>query len=338
MTTTGGPDVLHWQEIPAPILTQATHVKVKLQAAGLNPIDTKLRQRGTFYPEQMPAILGCDGAGIVTEVGAEVTHLQPGDEVFFCAGGLGERHTGNYAEYAVVDASLVVPKPPSLSFIEAAAAPLVLITAWEALYDRGRLEAGQTVLIHAGAGGVGHVAIQLAKRRGARVLTTVGTPDKARLVRQLGADEPILYRQVNLRDTVLSLTQGQGVDLALDTVGGLTFFETIPLVKVYGDLVTILEPNYELGTLKEARSRNLRLGFTLMLTPALLGLPVALAQQRQILEHCADWLEQGQLSIHVGQTFPLAEAAAAHRALEAGHSTGKIVLEIPGESVSSSSS
>ena len=148
MSKPGTPEVLELQDVPPPQITQPNQILVKLQAAGINPIDTKIRSRGTFYPDQMPAILGCDGAGIVEAVGNKVQKFQPGDEVYFCAGGLGEKGTGNYAEYAVVEEHLVAFKPKSLSFEEAAAAPLVLITAWKALYDRGRLEAGNTVLVH----------------------------------------------------------------------------------------------------------------------------------------------------------------------------------------------
>ncbi|MCA1991991.1 MAG: alcohol dehydrogenase catalytic domain-containing protein, partial [Coleofasciculus sp. S288] len=192
MTAAGEPEVLQLQDVPQPKLQNDTQILVRLHAAGVNPIDTKLRQRGTFYPDQMPAILGCDGAGVVEAAGSNVQRFRVGDEVYFCAGGLGKSGTGNYAQYTVVDERLVALKPTSLSFSEAAAAPLVLITAWESLYDRGRLEAGRKVLIHAGAGGVGHVAIQLAKLRGTEVCTTVGSQEKARLVRQLGADHPIL--------------------------------------------------------------------------------------------------------------------------------------------------
>lgn len=328
MTAPGNPDVLELREVPEPQLASPTEILVRLKAAGINPIDTKLRRRGTFYPDQMPAILGCDGAGIVEEVGSVVQSFQPGDEVYFCAGGLGKAGTGNYAEFTVIEEHLAAHKPPSLSFAEAAAAPLVCITAWESLYDRGKLTAGQKVLIHAGAGGVGHVAIQLAKLRGAAVCTTVGNQDKARLVRQLGAELPILYQQTDFVAAALNWTEEEGVDLAFDTVGGKVFFDTCPAVRVYGDLVTILEPDVSLATWKVARNRNLRISLELMLTPALMGLTAAQQHQTDILRQCASWLEQGKLQIHLHQTFPLAEAAAAHEALERGSMTGKIVLII----------
>ena len=330
MTAPGSPDVLQIRELPDPTIKKPTEILVRLKAAGINPIDTKIRRRGTFYPNQMPAILGCDGAGIVEAVGSGVRQFQPGDEVYFCGGGLGQAGTGNYAQLAVVEEHLVTRKPASLSFTEAAAAPLVSITAWESLYDRGRLEAGQKVLIHAGGGGVGHVAIQLAKLRGAEVCTTVGNQDKARLVRHLGADYPILYKKTNFVQAALDWTEGKGVDLAFDTVGGRTFFDTCRAVRVYGDLVTILEPDSSLGNLKVARNRNLRISLELMLTPALMGLSDPQRHQTHILSQCASWIDQGKLKIHLSQTFPLEEAAAAHAVLEAGSLTGKIALTMEG--------
>ena len=328
MTEAGSPEVLQLQEVPQPRIEKDTEILVRLRAAGVNPIDTKLRQRGTFYPDQMPAILGCDGAGVVEAVGSGVQRFQVGDEVYFCAGGLGEHRTGNYAQLAVVDERMVARKPSSLSFAEAAAAPLVLITAWEALYDRGRLEAGQRVLIHAGAGGVGHVAIQLAKLKGAEVCTTVGSQDKARLARQFGADHSILYKQTDFVQAALDWTGGEGVDLAFDTVGSKTFYDTFPAVRVYGDVVTILEPDPTHINWKTARSRNLRISLELMLTPMLQGVVAAQQHQAEILNQCATWIDEGKLKIHLSQTFPLQDAAGAHKALETGSTTGKIALLI----------
>ena len=328
MSQPGTPEVLQLQDVPPPQITQPQQILVKLQAAGINPIDTKIRSRGTFYPDQMPAILGCDGAGIIEVVGDRVQQFQPGDEVYFCAGGLGEKGTGNYAEYAVVAEHFVALKPKSLSFSEAAAAPLVLITAWEALYDRARLVAGSTVLIHGGAGGVGHVAIQLAKIKGAQVATTVSSPDKERLVLSLGADKPILYQQTDFVEAVLNWTNSRGVDVAFDTIGGKVFFATCNAVKIYGDLVTILEPNSDLGTLKVARQRNLRIGLELMLTPMLKGLTEYQKCHGEILRQCATWIDEQKLKIHLHRSFPLAEAAIAHKTLEQGSMTGKIALSI----------
>jgi NADPH2:quinone reductase len=325
--TPGSPSVLKLQDIPAPTIQTETEVLVRLRAAGINPIDTKLRSRGTFYPEKTPHVLGCDGAGVVEAVGAGVQSFQVGDEVFFCNGGLGGSR-GTYAEFAVVDQRFLAIKPANLSFAEAAAAPLVLITAWESLYDRGRLQAGQTVLIQAGAGGVGHVAVQLAKLQGAEVCTTVSSQEKANFVKQLGADSVILYKNTDVVEEVLTWTQGQGVDLAFDTVGGETFYQTIPAVKIYGDLVTILEPDPALGNLKTARMRNLRISLELMLTPMLQSLVEEQEQQAHILQQCARLCDRNLLKIHVSQTFPLEQAQAAHELLETGSVTGKLVLLI----------
>lgn len=324
MREPGGPEVLSCVDLPAPELERPTEVRVRLKAAGVNPVDTKIRARGTLVPETLTAVLGCDGAGVVEAVGAEVTRFKPGDEVWFCDGGLGGPR-GNYAELIVVDESVAQPKPRSLDFAQAAAAPLVLITAWEALYDRAALREGQRVLIHAGAGGVGHVAIQLARLAGARVATTVSSAEKARFVQDLGAEYTINYREESLRDALADWTEGQGVDVAFDTVGPAVFRETIPLMAVYGDLVTILDPGSDLD-FKEARNRNLRISLELMLTPQLRGLTDALAHQGEILCRCAELFDAGKLRIHVAEQFPLEQAAAAHRRLEAGGATGKYVL------------
>jgi NADPH:quinone reductase len=326
MTVAGNPEVLQFIDVPKPSLVTNTEILVKLNAAGVNPIDTKLRQRGTFFPDKMPAILGCDGAGVVEAVGVGVKRFSVGDEVYFCNGGLGG-HQGNYAEYTTVDERFVARKPKSVSFAVAAAAPLVLITAWEALYERGRLEPGEKVLVHAGAGGVGHVGIQLAKLKGATVCTTVGSDEKASLVRELGADWVINYKQVDFAQATLDWTGGEGVDLAFDTVGGETFYKTFPAVRVYGDIVTILEPDAK--TLwKAARSRNLRIGMELMLTPMLQGMVEAQQHQGEILEQCANWIDEGKLKVHVGHELGLVDAAKAHQLLESGSMTGKIVLII----------
>ncbi len=325
MTDIGPPEVLQPQEMEEPQISTPTQIKVRLHAAGVNPIDTKIRQRGLFYGAQPPAILGCDGAGEVVEVGDQVNRFQVGDLVWFCHGGLG-REQGNYAEYTVLEESRAEFKPARITMTEAAGGPLVLITAWEALFDRGHLKEGQVALIHAGAGGVGHVAIQLAKLAGAKVIATVSTPEKAGLARNLGADAVIDYRNQDLAQAVAELTGGQGVDLVFDTVGPEVFRASIGLLAEYGTLVTILDPGpFET---KEARNRNLTIAFTLMLTPALKDLPEALAHQGEILRRCGEWLAEEKMKIHVGQTLPLDQAAEAHRIIEAGHATGKIVLEI----------
>jgi len=326
MTAVGPPGVLQLREVEDPVLHTDTQIRVRVKAAGVNPVDTKLRTRGLFYEDALPAILGCDGAGIVEETGAAVTRFRPGDEVWLCNGGLGGE-PGCYAEMTVVDETVARAKPKGLSFTQAAAAPLVLITAWESLFDRGRLEAGRTVLVHAGAGGVGHVAIQLARLAGARVTTTVSTPEKSAFVRELDADHSIAYRERDFVVATLEWTGGLGADLVLDTLGGEVFQQSIAATAHYGDLVTILDPGSAVDW-KEARNRNLRIGLELMLTPMLRDLPEARAHHGEILDTCARWLDEGKLRIHVQQSFPLAEAAQAHRLIEAGHVQGKLVLEM----------
>ncbi len=324
MTDAGGPEVLQLQEVPRPSLKKDTDLLVRLHAAGINPIDTKLRQRGSFYPDKNPTILGCDGAGVVEAVGEAVDSFQVGDEIYFCQGGVGGPK-GNYAEYAVVDQRFVAKKPASVSFAQAAAAPLVLITAWEALYDRARIDAGQQVLIHAGAGGVGHVAIQLAKLKGSEVCTTISSEEKAAFVRNMGADLAINYKQKDFVEAVLEWTDHEGVDVAFDTVGSELFEKTFPAVRIYGDLVTILAPDPSTDW-KVARNRNLRISLELMLTPMLEENVHYLLEQAMILRDCARMIDKGQLKIQLTKTFPLAEAAEAHTLLEGGSMTGKLVL------------
>jgi len=324
MTKAGSPDVLEYTEIAEPEITQLMQVKVKIHAAGVNPIDTKVRRMAMFYPEKLPAVLGCDLAGEVVAVGAGVTKFNIGDKVWACHGGLGDEQ-GCYAEFSVLDQRWLSLMPDT-SFTTAAAAPLVLITAWGALFDRGRLQAGETVLIHAGAGGVGHVAIQLAKNKGARVITTVSATEKAELVKSLGADEVILYKQENVLERINKLTEGQGVDLVLDTVGGNVFAQSIPLTAHFGRIVTLLAVDQV--DLSEARVRNLSISFELMLTPLLRHLDKARDQHVAILSQCADLINAGELQVYVEQVMPLAEASQAHSKVEQGHGAGKVVLEL----------
>ncbi len=324
MRETGEPEVLQWVERPRPDITAPQALLVKLSAAGINPVDAKIRRNGSLIAAGLPAVPGCDGAGVVEAVGASVTRFQPGDAVWFCHGGVGGT-VGNYAEYLVLDQSLAQPKPRHLDMIAAAAAPLVLITAWEALHDRARIRVGQRVLIHGGAGGVGHVAIQLAKAARARVCTTVSSPEKAAFAQALGAEHCINYQDDDVVESVMEWTAGQGVEIALDTVGAAVFRQTIPAMAYYGDLVTILDPGADLD-LKEARQRNLRISLELMLTPMLRDLSEARAHQCDILRRCGELIDRGELRIQVSQTFPLEQAAAAHRLIEQGHVTGKLAL------------
>ncbi len=332
MTREGVSDVLELRELPEPVIADPQQIKVRLHAAGVNPVDTKQRVRGLYFPGALPAVLGCDGAGVVVETGTAVTRFRVGDAVWFCDGGIGGDQ-GCYAEYKVLHQDHARRKPASLDYLQAAAGPLVLITAWEALFDRARLfererlAPGTRVLIHGGTGGVGHVAIQLAAIAGARVITTVASRDKAERARALGAEAVILYREQDFVTAANDWTGSAGVDIALDTVGGELFRRTIGCVAHYGDLVTLLDPGADVSW-KEARIRNLHIGFVLMLTPQLRGLAGARAHHGEILDRCAAWCDAGRLDIDVGTVMPLAAAAEAHRLIEQGHTRGKVVLEI----------
>ena len=328
MPESGEPDVLRPAEIEDPHCA-ANEVLVRVMAAGINPIDTKLRRNGLYFPEGLPAILGCDGAGVVEAVGAEVTRFEPGDAVYYCYGGLGQK-AGNYAELIAVPEPYLALKPDCLDFVDAAAAPLVLITAWESLFDRARIQSGQKLFIHAGAGGVGHVAIQLAKIAGCEVATSVSSKEKAELAKELGADLIVNYKEQDIAEALLAWTDGAGVDVAFDTVGGDAFKELIPAVRIYGDLVTILQVP-EGSDWKTLRLRNIRVSQELMLTPMVYGDMEAAGHQGAILEQCAQLFDEKRLSIFVSEVLPLAEAAEAHRRIEAGGMSGKIVLDIATE-------
>jgi len=331
MNEPGEPEVLKTVEIEQPDCRE-NEVLVRVMAAGVNPIDTKLRARGLYFPDRMPAILGCDGAGVVEAVGTDVSRFEPGDTVYYCYGGLGQA-AGNYAEYIAVPEPYVAAKPECIDFIDAAAAPLVLITAWESLFDRVRIRGGEKLFIHAGAGGVGHVAIQLAKLAGCDVATSVSSDEKAGLVRSLGADLAINYRRQDLTEALLAWTDGRGVDVAFDTVGGEAFNQLVPATAVYGDIVTILQVPED-ADWKNIRLRNIRISQELMLTPMVLGLEDGAAHHGDILEQCAQFFDEQKLSIFVADTLPLEQAAEAHRRIEAGGMAGKLVLEIadPGQS------
>jgi NADPH2:quinone reductase len=327
MTAAGGPEVLKLADIPMPELPSPDHIRVRLHAAGINPIDTKLRKTAAYYPDNIPCVLGCDGAGVVESIGTNVHRFTPGDEVYFFSGGLGADQ-GNYAQYTVVHQDYVAFKPRHATMEEAAALPLVFITAWESLLDRACLGDGQTVLVHAAAGGVGHIAVQVAKQAGATVLGTVSSPEKAAWVTSLGADRVFVYRDVDFATVVLDWTHGKGADVVLDTVGDDTYCRSFACTRVYGRIVTLLQNACSAEQFKVARMRNLALVSELMLTPTLLGMHEERVHQRRMLEEGARLYEAEKLKIRVSRTLPLEEAAQAHRLIEDGHTTGKIVLKI----------
>ncbi len=325
MTAPGGPEQLQLEDIAEPEISSPHEVVIEIRAAGVNPIDTKLRVNGVYFPEVSRHVLGCDGAGVVKETGANCTRFQPGDEVYYFNAGLGGT-TGNYAEMAVVDERYVARKPDNLSFEESAAAPLALITAWESLFDRGTLYAGDEILIHAGAGGVGHLAIQLAATVDARICTTVGSKEKAEFVKSLGADHAILYKEEDFVTAVQQWSHKDGVNMVFDTVGGETFNKSLRAAGNYGEVITLLQIP-EQADWKSARSRNLRITQELMLTPLVSGLHDMRLHQTEILEQCTQLFEAGKLRVHLSHQLPLEKADDAHRMVEEGSTTGKIVLK-----------
>ena len=325
MTSAGTADVLQLRDIPLPQLTTGKHIRVRLAAAGINPLDTKLRSKTIYYPDKLPAILGCDGAGVVDAVGSDVSRFKVGDAVYFNNGGIGDE-PGCYAEYTSVHEDYVAAKPGKFSMAESAALPLVAITVWEALLERAKLQAGQTILIHAGAGGVGHIAIQLARHLGARVAVTVSDAHKAAIAKDLGAEKIILYREQDFVAETLAWTDGRGADVVFDTVGGDTCLRSLHAACIYGKVVSLLSTPLSLADTQTARLRNLSLCYELMLAPQLMKLHEERIRQRNILEQTAALADAGKLKILVSKILPLAEAAAAHRLIEQGGVTGKIVL------------
>lgn len=329
MTAAGNADVLQLREVSTPTLPSPHHVLIKLAAAGVNPLDTKLRTKPAYYPDSLPAILGCDGAGIVIQIGSAATRFKVGDAVYFNNGGLGgsaNDEPGCYAEFTTVHEDYCALKPATLDLHDSAALPLVLLTAWEALVERAHLQTGQTLLVHAAAGGVGHVALQLARHLGARVAATVSDEQKAAFVQNLGAEKIIRYREQDFVQETLAWTDGKGVDVVFDTVGGDTFLRSLQAARVGGKVVSLLSTPLSLADTQLARLRNLSLCYELMLTPQVMNLHDERVRQRKILELGAQLVDAGELHVRVSHTLPLHEAAQAHRLIEQGGVTGKIIL------------
>jgi len=324
-TAAGGIDVFHLRDLDSPELPSPSHLRIKLAAAGINPLDAKLRAKPVYYPDRLPTILGCDGAGVVDEVGEQVTRFKVGDMVYFNNGGIGAE-PGCYAEYSTLHEDYCAAKPSNLSMQDSAALPLVLITAWEALIEKANLQAGQTILIHGGAGGVGHIAVQLAQHLGARVAVTVSDDKKAALTQALGAEKIIRYKKQNFVEEVMAWTDQQGVDVVLDTVGGETFIKSLAATKLGGKVVTINATAMTAADAQVARLRNLTLCYELMLTPQLMSLHAQRIRQRKILEDGAQLIEAGKLGVLVSRQLPLIEVGQAHKLIEHGGMMGKIIV------------
>lgn len=319
----GSPDVFEAVEVNRPAVLPG-HVLIRVAATSVNPIDTKIRSGAVpNLAPKLPAILHGDVSGVIEEVGEGVDSFQVGDEVFACAGGFKNTRGGALADYLLVSEKLAARKPRSLSFQEAAAIPLVSITAWEAVFDRGRVQNYHNVLIHAGTGGVGHMALQLAKTTGAKVHTTVSSKHKAELARQLRADHVINYRETGVAEYVEKYTNGEGFDVVIDTVGGANLDRSFQAVKTSGTVVTIASRSTH--DLTPMHNKGLTLHVVFMTIPFLTG--KGLSHYGQILKRVSQWVDEGKIRPLLDEkTYSFAEVARAHERLESGQATGKITL------------
>lgn len=318
----GEPSVFRMEEIKKPEVLPG-HVLIHVKATSVNPIDTKVRSGAVpAVSPELPAVLHGDVAGIVAEVGEGVTGFQPGDEVFGCAGGF-KGTMGALAEFMLADADLLAHKPKNLSMEEAAALPLVAITAWEALFDREQITAGQHVLIHGAVGGVGHVAIQLAKWAGAHVYTTASSEDKLEIAKRLGADAGIHYQKESVQDYVQKYTDGKGFEVVFDTVGGENLDRSFEAAAINGTVLAIAaRSTHDLSPL-HAKGLSLHVVFML--------LKIINKDHRkhhgEILKKVAKVVEEGKLRPLIdSKVFTYEEVDKAHQYLESGKAIGKIVL------------
>lgn len=310
------------RDTPRPTLGR-NQVLIRVQASGVNPLDTKIRAGQAAHARHpLPTVLGLDMAGVVEEVGAAVTAYKPGDEVYGMVGGVGGV-PGTLAEFVAADADLIAHKPRNLSMREAAALPLVTITAWEGLVDRARIHADQTVLIHAGAGGVGYIAVQIALAFGARVFATV-SPGKASIIKDLGA-VPIDYRSSTVEEYVSANTEGEGFDIIYDTVGGKTLDDSFSAVKRYtGHVVSCL--GWGSHSLAPLSFRGASYSGVFTLLPLLTG--VGRAHHGDILARAAELAEAGKLKPLLSeQRFSVGDIASAHALVTSG-ALGKVVVEL----------
>ena len=302
----GGPEVLKLEDVPRPE-PKENEVLVRVIAAGVNPIDAIIRE-GTYAKEfgtHLPLVPGYDIAGVVEKAGKKITRLKVGDAVYgYVRGG------GGYAEYAVATEEEVSPKPKSLSFVAAAAVPLAALTAWQALIDAAKLRAGQTVLIHGGSGGVGTMAIQIAKARGAHVIATASTPNQD-LLKELGADVAIDYTKTKFEDAA------KDVDVVLDSVGKDTLARSYGVVKKGGFIATLVSRLDQ----AELDKRGIR-GASIMAKP-----------NAKELAEITKLIEAKKIKPVVTRMLSLADAVNAQQQIATHHTRGKIVLKIADEPV-----
>ena len=312
----GGPEVLTAVDLPVPT-PKPNEALVNIKAAGINFIDVYIREGR--YPTPVPFISGQEGAGVVTEVGSEVTTLQPGDRVAYTS------VLGSYAEYAAVPASRLVKIPDELDFEQAAAAMLQGMTAHYLLYSSYPLKKGETALIHAAAGGVGLLLVQMAKQIGARVIATAGTQEKAQLARDAGADECIVYTEADFETETRQLTDGAGVHVAYDGVGKATFDRDLEVLRPRGYLVLFggssgAVPPFDLIKLSQK-------GSLFITRPTLAHYTATREELEWRANNVLQSIARGELKLRIHKVYPLADAAQAHRDLEGRKTTGKLLLK-----------
>lgn len=316
----GGPDALRVERVPVPE-PAAGEALVRVEATGVNFIE--IYQRSGQYPVQLPATLGGEGAGKVAALGAGVDEVRVGDRVAWAGGS-----SGAYAEYTTVPAAKLVPLPTGVSARVGAAVMLQGMTAHYLATSTYPLRDGERCLVHAAAGGVGLLLVQIAKKRGAYVIGTAGSEAKAELARSAGADEMIVYTRQDFTAEVTRLTAGQGVHVVYDSVGKTTF---LPGLDVLADRGTMVLFGQSSGPVEPLDPQLLNRKGSLFLTRPSLGHYTAtrealLRRARDVF----DWIEAGELSVRIGAEYDLADAAEAHRALEGRRTTGKVLLGASG--------
>jgi NADPH2:quinone reductase len=311
----GGPEVLRVDDVPLPE-PGAGEVRIRVRYAGVNFIDTYLRS-GSYDPGPLPAGVGKEGAGRVEAIGPGVETTAPGDRVaFFDA-------RGAYADAVVISADRAIPVPAELDDTQAAALPLQGMTARYLTHEIRPLGKGDTVLIHAAAGGVGHLAVQLAKLAGAAVLATCSTDEKAARVREIGADHAIRYDQVDFADEVLRITGGRGVDVAIDGVGKATFVDTVRATRVRGHVIFFGQSS---GAPDPIQPRRL-LGSRTLTTASLFDYARTRKEMLGLAQPLLEEAVAGSIRAWIDRVLPLEEAAHAHTLLEGRRTMGKLLLE-----------
>jgi NADPH2:quinone reductase len=315
-TEPGGPEVLKMSDVPKPDVRPGMAL-IKVHAIGVNFADTRFRQGTYVVKPKLPDTPGMEASGVIEAVGDGVTDLKVGQRVAAFT-------VKSYAEYCQAPAPMVIPLPDFVSFEDGAAFPIQVMTAYHMLHTADSVRHGKTVLVHSAAGGVGLVAVQLAKLAGARVFGTVGSDAKAQLVKHAGADAVINYSTQKFADEVLALTDGRGVDLILDAVGKPTFEEGLRCLGTLGHLILYGRAGGPTDPLNVATLSAKSLKVSGFMVPTITrNFP---EKTRESAERCFAFMREGQLKLHIGKTFPLAQAAEAHRYLESRQSTGKILL------------